>query len=85
VFYTWSQAIHKVDDKAFGQAIEWDIPLLDGYDYEVIENVSKNPSSKHYKGIDNPTLIRCIENYAPDAILLFGWKFKSHWAVDAPL
>jgi glycosyltransferase involved in cell wall biosynthesis len=79
VFYTWeqSQAGAKFDP-GFGRVIEWDIPLLEGYDYTFVKNISKEPGSHHFKGIINPTLIDEIKVYQPDAILVFGWAFKSH-------
>lgn len=78
VFYTWSQSAESVKDKTFGRNIKWDVPLLEGYSYEFIENVSKNPGSHHFFGIDCPTLITKLKEYNPDAILFFGWNFKSH-------
>ena len=79
VFYTWSQAQHSVKDKVFGKEIQWDIPLLDSYDYEFVENVAKKPGSNHFFGIDCPKLIDTLKNYKPDIILFFGWNFKSHF------
>lgn len=78
VFYTWSQAKETVKDKTFGRYIQWDIPLLEGYAYEFVENVAKKPGSHHFLGIDNPELITKIKAFSPDAILVFGWNFKSH-------
>lgn len=81
VFYTWGQAKGKVFDPGFGKTREWDIPLLDGYDYQFVENVSKEPGSHHFNGIINPSLIREIEAYNPDGLLVFGWSFQSHLRV----
>lgn len=78
VFYTWSQSSDTVKDKTFGRDIKWDVPLLEGYEYEFIENVSKKPGSHLFFGIDCPTLIPKLKEYTPDAILFFGWNFKSH-------
>ena len=78
VFYTWSQTKEAVRDRTFGKEIKWDIPLLEGYDYTFVENVSKKPGSHHFFGIDCPTLIPEIKEYRPDALLFFGWNFKSH-------
>lgn len=79
VFYTWGQTGHGAKyDPGFGKVIEWDIPLLEGYDYEFVENVSPDPGSHHYKGIINPGLIERIQSWNPDALLVFGWSFKSH-------
>jgi glycosyltransferase involved in cell wall biosynthesis len=78
VFYTWSQTAETVKDKTFGIDIKWDVPLLEGYDYEFIENTSKKPGSHHFFGIDCPELIPRVSAFKPDAILIFGWNFKSH-------
>jgi len=78
VFYTWSQAADTVKDKTFGRDIKWDIPLLEGYAFEFMENVSKKPGSHHFFGMDCPTLIPKIKAFSPNAILFFGWNFKSH-------
>ncbi|HVG42526.1 MAG TPA: hypothetical protein VM888_13005, partial [Chitinophagaceae bacterium] len=79
VFYTWSQTqVGPKFDPDFGKVIEWDIPLLEGYDYEFVENISKAPGSHHFNGICNPSLNQKIEKWKPDAILVIGWSFKSH-------
>lgn len=79
IFYTWGESVLKKKyDPGFGKIIEWDIPLLDGYTYEFVENISPSPGSHHFKGIDNPHLITQIEKWNPDAVLVFGWAFKSH-------
>ena len=82
VFYTWGeQAKSKVYDPGFGTHREWDIPLLDGYEYEFVKNISPNPGSSHFKGIVNPDLIEKILGYGAGALLVFGWAFKSHLKV----
>lgn len=78
VFYTWSQAAETVKDKTFGKTIKWDIPLLDGYTYEFIENIAQDPGTHHKNGIDCPKLIDKISHWKPDAVLIFGWYLKSH-------
>lgn len=78
VFYTWSQAQGKKYDPGFGKEVDWDIPLLEGYNYTFVKNSAKNPGSNSYYGIVNLTLINEIENWKPDAILVIGWNFKSH-------
>ncbi len=82
VFYTWGQTKDGlVYDPDFKQTIQWDIPLLDGYDHEFVENVSPNPGAGHYKGIMNKDLIERIDRYNPDALLVYGWSFQSHLQV----
>ncbi|MBN2891864.1 MAG: glycosyltransferase family 4 protein [Bacteroidales bacterium] len=79
VFYTWEQSKEKVFDQKFGREIKWDIPLLDGYDYAFVKNISKNPGSGTFNGVVNPTLISEIEEWKANAILVFGWNHHSHF------
>lgn len=78
VFYTWGEQSLAKYDQGFGQQIEWDIPLLGGYDYLFLENVSKDPGTHHFNGIVNPTLIQEVQRFEPDALLIYGWAWKSH-------
>ena len=79
VFYTWGQAQGKVLDKDFGIEREWDIDLLSGYDHVFVKNISKSPGSHHYKGIINPSLVSEVASFHPDKIIVYGWKFNSHF------
>ena len=79
VFYTWGESVLKSKyDPGFKKEIEWDIPLLEGYEYEFLENIAVDKGSHHFKGIDNPGSIQAIASYEPNAILIYGWAFKSH-------
>jgi glycosyltransferase involved in cell wall biosynthesis len=78
VFYTWDKGSGRKHDPGFGKAVEWDIPLLEGYAYTFVPNVSTDPGSRHYKGIVCPTLIAEVEQFHPDAILVYGWNFHAH-------
>lgn len=79
VFYTWYQSKEGIYfDPGFGKKIEWDIPLLDGYDYTFVNNSSAKPGSHNFNGIINPTLNAEIEEWKPDAIFIVGWSFNSH-------
>ena len=79
VFYTWGDSVlQKKYDPGFNRNIEWDIPLLEGYDYTFVNNVSKMPGSHSYKGIINPTLNKEIEAWGATTLLVYGWAFKSH-------
>jgi glycosyltransferase involved in cell wall biosynthesis len=82
VFYTWGEEVlQKKFDPGFNKNIEWDIPLLDGYEYKFVENIAKDKGSYHFRGIDNPSLNKEIESWGADAILVYGWSFKSHLKV----
>ncbi|MEO6852236.1 MAG: glycosyltransferase family 1 protein, partial [Mucilaginibacter sp.] len=75
VFYTEGQSGRSYD-YGFGKTINWDIPLLDGYPFEWVQNTSVEPGSHHYKGIINPELTKQVQAWKPDAILFFGWAYQ---------
>ncbi|WP_207422784.1 glycosyltransferase family 4 protein [Desertivirga brevis] len=82
VFYTWGEeSIKKKFDPGFGKVVDWDLPLLDGYNYEFLENSSTDPGSHHFKGIINPSIIERINEFCPDVILVYGWSYSSHFKV----
>ncbi|MDB5208680.1 MAG: glycosyltransferase [Flavisolibacter sp.] len=78
VFYTWGEDSIQKFDPDFQKNIEWDIPLLEGYDYQFLKNTSSNPGTAHFKGIINPDAFRAIDEFNPDAILVYGWAWHSH-------
>src|SRR4051812_4674321 len=71
VFYTWGEESVSKFDPGFGKEIQWDIPILEGYDFEFLENKAKNPGSHHFNGIVNPAAIKRIEDFKPDVILVY--------------
>ncbi len=81
VFYTWSQSESGVFDKKFGRRIRWDIPLLEGYEYEFVKNVSPNPGSQSFFGVINPQLRKKIIFWKADGVLIYGWRHFSHLAL----
>jgi glycosyltransferase involved in cell wall biosynthesis len=79
VFYTWGESVMKDKyDPGFGRVVKWDIPLLDGYDYQFLDNRARKPGSHHFRGIDNPFIIGDINSWQPDEVLVIGWNFQSH-------
>jgi glycosyltransferase involved in cell wall biosynthesis len=100
VFYLWNfgvaasgvaaSGVAASVDRDFGQTIEWDVPMLDGYDYEWVANTSDQPGTHHIRGLQNPTLIAQVRAYQPDAVLLMNYNYASiyqflwHWR-DCPI
>ncbi len=78
VFYTWGDASLNQFDPGFGKSINWDIPLLEGYDFQFEKNTSKKPGSHSFWGIKNPDLSKNIKAWQADALLVFGWAYQSH-------
>ncbi|MEO6847687.1 MAG: glycosyltransferase family 4 protein [Chthoniobacterales bacterium] len=77
VFYLWDFGISTREDPAFKKSFQWDIPLLDGYESELVPNKSADPGTHHFKGIDNPELSARISEWKPDAVLLIGYNYST--------
>ena len=61
VFYTWGEgAKNNVFDPGFGKQREWDIPLLEGYAYEFVKNISKSPA---------PLMLHCITAFCTNPVI----------------
>lgn len=79
VFFTWEQSVRgKHFDREFGIECEWDIPLLDGYEYEFVPNIARDPGVHHFRGIRTPELARKIECWRADALMVIGWNCDAH-------
>ena len=63
--------------EGFSINFKWDIPLLDGYKYEVLENVAKQPSVTNFRGCDTPGIKDIVKNRKFDAFIVNGWVVKS--------
>lgn len=81
VFYSCGESLKNKYDPGFGKKISWDIPLLSGYPYEWVNNKSTKPGSHHFNGIINPDIIKQINTYKPDALLIIGWAYSGHLKV----
>ena len=77
VFYCWEGYADSVD-KEFGKRVDWDIPLLEGYDYCFEENRASDPGTHHFFGLVNPSMLDSIEKWSPDALLVYGWSSATH-------
>lgn len=80
VFYGCRGATEQTLDPGFGQNITWDIPLLDGYEFEFVDNVASDPGSHHFRGVDLPSLVNEITDWNAESLLVYGWCYKSHLA-----
>lgn len=81
VFYTFSQRQTDLFDNQFEKKIEWDIPLLEGYNYEFVLNTSSKPNLGNFGGVKCPDLIEKIEAWEATHILIFGWNYHAHLSV----
>ncbi len=78
VFYLWEFGVTAQRDPQFGATFQWDVDLLAGYESEFVPNVARDPGTHHFGGLDNPGLTARLAAWRPDAVLLFGYNWRSH-------
>lgn len=76
VYYAHNQSAEGQAKAGFGQAFEWDVPLLEGYDWTWLNNVARRPGLDSFGGCDTPEIGAIIRREAFDAFLMFGWNRK---------
>ncbi|PTS91997.1 glycosyl transferase family 1 [Pedobacter sp. HMWF019] len=79
VFYTCGTT--SLYDRKFLCQVNWDIPLLEGYDYTFLKNTAKHPGTHHFLGIINPDAFHQIEEFNPRHLLIYGWSNLSHFKI----
>lgn len=77
VFYLWDGGAVARHDPGFGREIRWDLDLLSGYEHEFVPNVSRHPGTDHFNGLDNPALPIRLREWRPDAVLVYGYGWRS--------
>jgi len=77
VYYAHRQTAEGQALAGFSKGFEWDVPLLDGYDWRWLNNVSRRPGLAHFDGCDTPEIAGIIRRERFDAFLMFGWNRKS--------
>ena len=60
----------------FGVGFQWDIPMLEGYESEVLENVARPASLGAFGGCDTPQVSQRLRDWKPDLAILTGWQSK---------
>lgn len=77
VFYLWDGGVRAHHDPGFGHAVQWDVPLLDGYAHEFVPNTSTRPGTARFSGLRNPTLPARLAAFDPNAAMLIGYNHLS--------
>jgi glycosyltransferase involved in cell wall biosynthesis len=78
VWYCHRQTAEEQGSAGFGHAFEWDVPLLDGYRFEWLNNVAARPGVSSYAGCDTPELRERLAEGRFDACIVNGWYLKSY-------
>ncbi|MDY6783008.1 MAG: glycosyltransferase [Cyanobacteriota bacterium] len=75
-------------DEEFGVDVEWDIPLLTGYPWIEVKNLSRQPGLNRFWGLLNWDLWKLVKSNKFDCVIIYtGYVYASFWiaAVAAKL
>lgn len=59
-------------DPGFGRSVVWDVPLLGGYEHEVVPGVVE-PKVERFFGLVNPTMPARVLAWQPDVVIVHGY------------
>jgi len=79
VLYAHKQTAKGQAGAGFGVEFEWDVPLLEGYPYRFLKNVSRRPSTDTFKGCDCPEVGDILIKEGFTHLLCVGWYTKVFW------
>jgi glycosyltransferase involved in cell wall biosynthesis len=58
----------------FGHSFSWDIPMYDGYEWQVLDNKKKNPGVDGFFDSSVRNMTDVLRRDRPDALVLTGWQ-----------
>jgi glycosyltransferase involved in cell wall biosynthesis len=77
VFYCSDLSVREYHDEGFGQAVQWDVPLLDGYRHEFLPALGGTDRLSFWRPL-NHGLARRLGEGNFDALWIHGWGYWSH-------
>ncbi len=77
VFFCSDLSAQTYVDAGFGQAVQWDVPLLEGYRYEFLPAIGNRRRLSFFRPL-NYGLATRLESGKFDALWLHGWGYWSH-------
>jgi glycosyltransferase involved in cell wall biosynthesis len=79
VYFCWDFGeTGEVYEPGFDKMIKWDIPLLEGYKYKFLPNLSPRAGSS-FLGQINPSIIKELFNNKYDAVWIHGYATLGNW------
>ena len=79
VFYCHKATAKEQAAAGFGVQFDWDVSLLEGYPYGLLQNVARVPGVAGFSGLDTPEIKGIIARERFDAVMINGWHYKSAW------
>jgi glycosyltransferase involved in cell wall biosynthesis len=60
----------------FDKEFSWDIPLMEGYQWQLLDNTAKTPGVEKFNGIDCPSIKQVLQGLKPDLVIITGWQSR---------
>lgn len=73
VYFASDHGVRLTRDPGFGQLVQWDVPLLEGYEHEFVPNLAWRPGLEHFDGLINPSMGARIAAWKPDVVVIHGY------------
>ncbi len=70
-------------DPGLGSKIQFDVPLLDGFTFEYLENVGDGKPSASYSSFDCPNIGEFLEKERFDVLWMHGWGYRAQHQIAA--
>ncbi|MEQ1745278.1 MAG: glycosyltransferase family 4 protein [Saprospiraceae bacterium] len=79
VCYCSRQGLDALPDAGFGQSVQWDVPLLDGYRSVFLPNWRSGAGTVGgFWTLLNPGIIRVLWKTPPSTLVVHGWGYCTH-------
>jgi glycosyltransferase involved in cell wall biosynthesis len=82
VFFCCDWGLDSYVDPQFQVPIEWDVPLLEGYEHEFLR-IRKRPTALTFWEVDNPDVGQALDRFDPAVVQVFGYAHRTNWRAAA--
>ena len=72
-FFASRMGVEAYFDPGFGQALKWDVPLLEGYDHSFVRNWSGREGVESFGSLVNPTMALALKRWGADVAIVHGY------------
>lgn len=77
VFYCTDRGVNQYHDAGFGQDVQWDVPLLSGYAWELLP-ARKPVRDLTFLAVDNPDVGARLDDYRADVVWIHGYAHATN-------
>lgn len=78
VFFCSRRGLETSFDEGFGQTVQWDVPLTDGYKHVFLKNWNVRTQYRRFWGLINPGILLQLINGKWDGLIVFGHNFFTY-------